>query len=168
VTLGHVTRPNGLSGAVVVHIDPSMLSALGPGLEVELVRQGGQSLRSRIRSAAPIRGGARLTLDEVRDRSAAEALVGAALVVSREQLGLAEGEYLESELLGLEVVTRDGKQLGRLVEVIATGANDVYVVQAEDGAEILVPAVAHAVIAVDLEAGRMTVDASALEYPGKE
>ena len=165
VPLGYVSRPNGLLGAVVVHSDPSMSSVFARGLEVELHPRQGEPLRTRVRSAAPIRGGLRLTFDDVRDRSHAEALVGATVRVERDRLGpFTDGQYLDSDLVGLEIVTRQGRRLGRIVEVIAPGANDVYMGRAEDGAEILVPAVAHAVLEVDLDAGRMTVAAEALEY----
>ena len=165
VILGYVSRPNGLLGAVVVHSDPSMSSVLTRGLEVELLPRQGEPLHTRILNAAPVRGGVRVSFDDVRDRNRAEALVGATIRVERSRLGaLGAGEYLDTDLVGLEIVTREGRALGRLVEVIATGANDVYVVRAADGAEILVPAVAHAVLEVDLAAGRITVAAEALEY----
>lgn len=165
VNLGYVSRPNGLLGAVVVHCDPSMSSVLARGLAVELVPRKGSPLRTRVRSAAPVRGGVRVTFDDVRDRNHAEALVGATVHVERDSLGpFEEGEYLDSDLIGLAVATRDGAALGRLVEVIATGANDVYVVRSDVGAEILIPAVAHAVLEVDLAAGTMTVAGEALEY----
>ena len=75
-----------------------------------------------------------------------------------------EGEYLDTDLVGLDVVTSEGAALGKLAEVIATGANDVYVVTAEDGGEALVPAVGHAVLDVNMDARRMTVLAEALEF----
>ena len=165
VNLGYVSRPNGLLGAVVIHSDPSVIGVLAKGLEVELVPRQGAPLRTRIRSAAPVRGGVRVTFDDVKDRNRAEALVGATVHVERESLGpFRDGEYLDTDLIGIEVVTREGATLGRLVEVIATGANDVYAVRADDGAEILIPAVAHAVLHVDLATRRMTVAAEALEY----
>ncbi|MFN2425127.1 MAG: ribosome maturation factor RimM [Candidatus Binatia bacterium] len=165
VNLGYVSRPNGLQGAVVIHSDPSMMTVLAKGLEIELKPRQGATFRTRILSAAPVRAGVRVTLEGVRDRNRAEALVGATVHVERESLGpFGEGEYLDTDLIDLEVVTRDGAVLGRLVEVIATGANDVYVVRAGDGAEILVPAVAHAVLDVDLAARRVTVVGEALEY----
>jgi len=165
VTLGYVSRPNGLLGAVVIHTDPSMFDVLVKGLEVELHPRKGDALRTRIRSAAPVRGGMRVSFDRVTTRDQSEALVGATVHVEREQLGaLKDGEYLDTDLVGLEVVAKDGALLGRLVEVIATGANDVYVVLGADKSEIMVPAVAHAVVGVDLAAGRMTVNAEALEY----
>ncbi len=165
VTLGYVSRPNGLLGAMVAHIDPSMAGVFVRGLELELLPRAGQPMRTRVVSCAAVRGGVRLSLDAIRDRDQAEALVGATIQVDRERLGpLADGEYLDSDLVGLEVATREGKVLGRLVEVIATGANDVYVAHGDDGAEILIPAIAHAVLDVNLEAGRITVAAEALEY----
>jgi 16S rRNA processing protein RimM len=164
VILGRVSRPNGLSGAVVVQIDPSMSDVFVRGLEVELAPRAGSPRKARVRSAAPVRGGIRATFEGVEDRNASEALVGADVLVEREALGFDEDEFLESDLLSLEVVDADGAVLGRNVEVIATGANDVYVARAADGSEVLIPAVGHAVLAIDLEARRMTVDRSALEF----
>lgn len=165
VNLGYVSRPNGLSGAVVVHSDPSMSDVLVKGLEVELVPRQGSPFRTRIRSVAPVRGGMRVTFDDVKDRNRAEAMVGAKVNVERDRLGpFRDGEYLDTDLIDIEVVTREGTLLGRLVEVIATGANDVYAVRTPDGGEVLIPAVGHAVLDVDLAARRMTVAGEALEY----
>lgn len=165
VTLGYVSRPNGLRGAVVIHTDPTMSDVFVPGLELELVPRTGPPLQTKLVSAAPVRGGLRVTLQHVSDRNHAEALVGATVRTSRDALGpMNEGEYLDTDLLGLEVLGSDGTRLGRLVEVIATGANDVYVARADDDTEILIPAVAHAIVGVDLEARTITVHSSALEY----
>jgi 16S rRNA processing protein RimM len=50
-----------------------------------------------------------------------------------------------------------GEFLGRVREVLATGANDVYVIHGPKG-EILLPAIEEVVREVDLEAGRLTVE----------
>lgn len=165
VVLGTVSRPNGLTGAVVVHLHPSMHDVVRRGLAVSLLRDGAAPLATRVRSAGPVRGGLRVTFDGVSDRNAAEALVGARVLVQRDELGpMDEDEFLDSDIVGLETFSVDGVRLGHVVEVVATGANDVWVVKADDGREILVPAVAHAVDSVDLDAGRITVVAEALEY----
>ena len=44
-----------------------------------------------------------------------------------------------------------------LDEILETGANDVYVVHAEDGNEILLPAIEAVVLSVNLEKGEMVV-----------
>jgi 16S rRNA processing protein RimM len=69
---------------------------------------------------------------------------------------LPEGEYYHYQLLGLEVVDLEGRSLGRLTEILETGANDVYVVRGSQG-ELLLPAIEAVIREVDPEAGRMVV-----------
>jgi hypothetical protein len=57
----------------------------------------------------------------------------------------------------MAVVDTEGNELGRLTEVIPTGANDVYVVNGPDH-ELLLPALAGVIVNVDVDARRMTVD----------
>ncbi|GMR17112.1 MAG: ribosome maturation factor RimM [Gammaproteobacteria bacterium] len=97
-------------------------------------------------------------LEGVADRDAAAAYVGADIGVAREQMPEpAAGRYYWADLEGLEVVHRDGRPLGKVAYLLATGANDVLVVQGER--EILVPFVTDEVILdVDLAAGTISVD----------
>ncbi len=60
--------------------------------------------------------------------------------------------HLVYEIVGLEVVTEDGKSLGRVSEVLSTGANDVYVVDGPSG-ETLIPAIASVVEEIDVAGG---------------
>ena len=69
---------------------------------------------------------------------------------------LPENEYYHYQLLGLDVSDEGGKLLGRLSEIIETGANDVYVVRGPAG-EVLLPAIDGVILTVDLEVGTMTV-----------
>lgn len=89
---------------------------------------------------------------------AAETLRGAMICVPREERGvLPPGHYYHDDLVGLAVRTSQGEPLGRLAEVLETGANDVFVVRSEDGRETLIPALAAVVVAVDLAAREMVV-----------
>ena len=54
-------------------------------------------------------------------------------------------------------MSEDGTELGKITDVLQTGANDVYVVQQEYGQEVLIPAIRDCVLNVDLEAGIMTL-----------
>lgn len=56
------------------------------------------------------------------------------------------------------MVTKDGAPVGRLEDVLATAANDVFVVRSEEGREILVPAVRHVVLSIDPEEGTIVID----------
>jgi 16S rRNA processing protein RimM len=67
-------------------------------------------------------------------------------------------EYDYEEIIGLAVETTEGRLLGQISRVIATGANDVYFVQDESGAEILLPAIHQVIKTIDLKAGKMIID----------
>jgi 16S rRNA processing protein RimM len=100
-----------------------------------------------------------LELEHVDDRDAAEALAARDVTADRDALPApAAGEYYECDLVGSLVERADGQVLGTLVEILDTGANDVWVVRGVDGRELLIPAVAHAVLAVDAARRRVVVD----------
>ena len=83
---------------------------------------------------------------------------GKYLLINRDQaVKLMEDEYFVTDLMGLKVVSEEGTVLGILKEVIPTGANDVYVVQPENGKELLLPAIKDCILNVDLEKGIMTI-----------
>ena len=83
---------------------------------------------------------------------------GKDLLVNREDaVALEENENYVADLIDLKVVTDVGQVLGVLTEVMETGANDVYVVETEDGKELLLPAIRDCILDVDLETEVMTV-----------
>lgn len=82
----------------------------------------------------------------------------AKLYVTRDHaVKLQKDEYFIADLVGLNVVTDEGEPFGKMKDVLATGANDVYVVEREDGTEVLLPAIRECVKAVDMEQGQITV-----------
>ena len=94
-------------------------------------------------------------MDRIED---VEKLKGAELLINREDaIPLEEGEYFIPDLLGLKVVTDDGRELGVIKDVIETGANNVYDVQNEDGRRVLIPAIPQCILEVRLEEGDMKV-----------
>lgn len=99
---------------------------------------------------------ARLAGCEARER--AQALAGATVAVRRAQLpDPGEGEYYWADLIGLAVVDTAGRELGQVVDLIATGANDVLVVRGDR--ERLIPFLPERVVLeVDLAAKRVRVD----------
>ncbi|HEX3033070.1 MAG TPA: ribosome maturation factor RimM, partial [Bacillota bacterium] len=62
------------------------------------------------------------------------------------------------QLEGLAVYTLEGQLLGKLAEVISTGANDVWAVRSEEGRELLLPAIKQVVKQVDIQAGKVVVE----------
>ena len=92
------------------------------------------------------------------DRDVARAWTGADIAVMRSQLKeLPKGEYYHEDLLDMQVINREGKTLGRLQEIMETGANDVLVIAGE--VRYLVPLVWHRyVLEIDQDAGIIRVD----------
>ncbi len=83
---------------------------------------------------------------------------GCPLLVTRENaVELEEDEYFICDLIGLKVVTDEGEDFGELVDVMQTGANDVYVVKTHDNKEVLLPAIAECVLEVNIDEGFMKV-----------
>ena len=97
-------------------------------------------------------------LNGVEDRDQAAALMDTNIAIERGQLPeLPKREYYWADLKGLEVVTQDGVSLGRVENLLETGANDVLIVRGER--ERLVPYIPEQVVTrIDLQAGRIEVD----------
>ena len=74
------------------------------------------------------------------------------LKVTRENaVPLEEDEYYVADLLGLTIVDESGVTIGELIDVIETGANDVYEVKTPDGGHVLLPAIKDCILDVDVE-----------------
>ena len=82
----------------------------------------------------------------------------AKLYVTRDNaVRLRKDEYFIADLIDMNVVTEEGERFGRMKDVMATGANDVYVVEREDGTEVLLPAIKECIKNIDMEQGQITV-----------
>jgi 16S rRNA processing protein RimM len=155
IVIGEITKPHGVRGEMRVkpHTDePERFTWL------EQVYVGEENPRlMAVEKARLHQGMILLKLTAVNDRSAADALRGEWLMVPEaDALPLEEGEYFLFQLKGLAVVTVDGEALGTLTGVIETGANNVFVVQGEQG-ELLLPDIEDVVQEIDFENGRMVV-----------
>lgn len=83
---------------------------------------------------------------------------GKDLLITRENaVDLLEGEFFICDLIGLQVEEEDGNSLGELTEVLQTGANDVFVIKATGGKEILIPYIDDCVKKIDMEERKVTV-----------
>jgi 16S rRNA processing protein RimM len=105
-------------------------------------------------------------LEGVDERSSAEALKGVRICVPRSAFpATPEGEFYWVDLIGLEVVNREGEPLGVVRDLMPTGPNSVLVLEytetengVEKTTERLIPFVAAYIDNVDLQARRITAD----------
>jgi len=97
-------------------------------------------------------------LEGLADRDEVLALLGASVAVPRAQLApLPEGEYYWCDLIGCTVVDQAGRDLGRVAQILETGANDVLVVEGRE--RQLLPLVLEKIVKdVDLTQRRIRVD----------
>ena len=100
-----------------------------------------------------------LKLSGVDDRDAAQALAKKEIQVPREEtVPLDEGQYYIFDIMGLTVYDLQDKLLGTVTDVLRTGSNDVYVVTAPDGRELMFAAIDEVIKSIDLASKKMVVD----------
>lgn len=102
--------------------------------------------------------GVLIKLAGIDSRDAAERFAGSYMALPEaETPPLPVGSFHHHQIQGLEVRTDDGRLLGCVAEILATGSNDVYIVRGGEYGEVLIPAIAEVIRAIDLEAQRITV-----------
>ena len=74
------------------------------------------------------------------------------LFVTRDQaVPLEKDEYFIADLIGMDVISDEGEQLGTISDVLQTGANDVYVISSKGQKDLLLPAIHECVLDVNVE-----------------
>ena len=155
LVVGRVVRPHGVRGAVIVEPLSQVMDSLAPRSMVFL---GDEARKFELESSRLHQGRWMLTLAGVSDRDQAESLRGMQVrVLYKEPAELDEHEYYHWQILDLPVYLDSGELLGKVVQILETGANDVYVVRKENEEEVLLPAIESVILDVDLVGMRMTV-----------
>lgn len=154
---GKITGAHGIKGMLKFQVYTESLDYYTPEVPLLLREPNGKAYEIRAVKAAPTAKNALLTLKNVTDRNQAEALAGSLIFVPKDVLPMpADGEFYWYELIGLDVFEADGRNLGKLDYIFETGSNNVYAVKQGDK-ELLLPALPHVILNIDLDAGRMTV-----------
>ena len=157
VLLGKIVATHGIKGQLRVAVYSGEFETILSLASLMLKGPDGRMETFQVAAAAVHGKKLILSLEEYDNINQSLPLVGHEVFVERDQLPvLSEGEFYWSDLLGLRVETDHGEVLGELVDIIATGSNDVYVVK--DGKrEYLIPALEDIVLDVNLDAGIMKV-----------
>jgi 16S rRNA processing protein RimM len=158
VVIGEIARPHGLRGEIRVTPLTDRPERFEGVTECVLWDQA-HDTRERCRITAARRQGAAVLVSVAGCESveAASALVGRLVAVpENEALPLPPGRFYPWQLEGCRVLTEDGREVGRVLRIEQSPAQDLWVVV--DGArERLIPAVAEIVLEVDLAAGRVVI-----------
>ncbi|HET7087121.1 MAG TPA: ribosome maturation factor RimM [Anaerolineae bacterium] len=152
--VARVLRPWGVTGEVKVKILSSHPEDIAPGRQVYV----GEDRRACEIQGARAQGDYLIVkLAGYSTPEQAEALRGLHLYIDRGSASpLRPREYYRHQIIGLAVVTLDGADLGKVEEILETGAHDVYVVHGPRG-EVLLPARVEVIRDIDLASGVMRV-----------
>ena len=161
LVLGRFARPHGVRGELHLVITTAFPDRIA---DLETVFVGTDPYDTDAAVPYQVAGARRhrdqllVRLESVDTREAAELLRGKLLMVALDEaVPLEEDEYYLFQVIGARVVTTDGEDLGRVAEILETGANDVFIVRGGPRGEILLPDIDEVVLDVDVEHGVMTV-----------
>ncbi|MET9806624.1 ribosome maturation factor RimM [Streptomyces halstedii] len=158
LVVARIGRAHGIKGEVTVEVrtdEPEL--RLGPGavLATEPAERGPLAIETgRVHSGRLL-----LRFENVRDRTAAEALRNTLLIAEVDPAELPEDpeEFYDHQLIDLDVVLADGTGIGRITEISHLPSQDLFIVERPDGSEVMIPFVEEIVAEIDLEEQRAVV-----------
>ena len=158
--IGQIVKPQGVRGEIKVlplTDDPERYL----DLEYVFLDEKGET-QLEVTGARIREGFAYITLDGITDRDQVERMRNMFLYIDRANAApLPEGRYYVADLIGMTVETDQGEQLGKLVDVMQAGGNDVYEVKGKRVFRF--PAIKKVLTNVDIEAEKMTLDGETLK-----
>lgn len=156
--IGEITKPQGVQGELKLRpitCDPSRFE----NMDYAFLKEGEGYRRVNISVRRAGADAVFLRMEGVNTRNDAEEMRGTLLYIDRAHaVELDEDSAFICDLMGLNGVLTDGGEIGKIIDVMQPGGNDVYVFKGKRG-EVLVPALKSVVVKVDLAAGEMLLDA---------
>ena len=162
LAIGEITKPQGVRGEVKLKPITCDIGRF-EGLERAYFEENGEYVPFNMRTVRITSEAVYIAIEGVCDRNRAEALRGKMVYIDRAHaVELDEDSTFLCDLIGLTGRDDSGRELGKIVDVMQPGGNDVYVFRGPLG-EVLVPALRSVVKKVDLAEGIMLLDAKRLD-----
>ncbi|MBV9708359.1 MAG: 16S rRNA processing protein RimM [Chloroflexi bacterium] len=157
VTIGKIVAPLGLHGELKVL---SLTDIPNRFAKVGKVYLGPQRLPYAVTDTRPYKGDmVILKLVGIDNVDTAELLRNCDLAIPLDKLAqLPPDSYYQHDIIGLQVRTVSGREVGKVIDIIVTGSNDVYVISTADGREVLVPAIKEVIKQIDLIGHMMYIE----------
>jgi len=156
-TIGKVVALFGVRGELKVRLLTDVPNRFA---ELDAVHVGPNHIPHLIQNVRPHKGEMIvLKLEGIDDANAAEVLRNQDLLIPLSNLAkLPPGSYYQHDIIGLQVFTVDGRDLGKIVDIITTGSNDVYSIKTPAGPQVLIPAIKDVIKQIDLIRHTMYID----------
>lgn len=146
LAVGKVLRPHGVRGELLLEVQTHSPTHLA---EVDAVYLGEAHAPHALLASRMHRKQLLIKIEGCSDRTQAELLRGMLVSVAvKDAAPLKPGEYYHHQIIGLSVISDEDEPLGTVVEIVETGANDVYVVSGPQG-ELLLPAIKSVVLKIE-------------------
>ncbi|MFA7572379.1 MAG: ribosome maturation factor RimM [Lutispora sp.] len=157
ISVGQIVNTHGLRGEVKVYPLTDNIERFEQ-LNLVYVEEDTNLISLDISDIKYLKNMVIIKFKDIDDVQAAEKLRNKYIKVHRKDtVKLPEDTFLICDLIGFQVLTEDGETLGKVVEVIETGSNDVFVVKSE-AKEILIPGLKSIFKKVDMENEKMIVE----------
>ena len=161
-TIGKIVNTQGLKGElrVISSTDfPKSRFKVGSQVYVTAQTPGAHQEKLTIASSRPHKSFILITFTGMNDINLVEKYKGADLYVTEDQQQkLPEGQYYYREIIGLHVIDEHQQDLGTISEIMAPGANDVWVVKRQGKSDLLLPVIDQVVKDVDIDNGVVHIE----------
>jgi 16S rRNA processing protein RimM len=164
LTVGTIAGTHGVAGEVTMRLttdDPDHLR------RIKQVFVGDEAQPRRLIGLRFHAGMALLRLGGVRTREEGRLLLGQPVrIAGTDARPLEPGEFYYYQAIGLEALDEAGHRIGTVTDILETGANDVFVITPDEGADILLPNIPEVILDLNPAERRMVV--RPLVYYGDE
>lgn len=155
--VGVITNTHGLKGEVKVFPttdDPTRYKKL----KEVIIEPDKANIKLKIQSARFFKNLVIVKFHGIDDINDVEKYKGKDIFVSRENaVPLEENEYYIADLIDMDIYNEEDEKIGILHDVMQTGANDVYVINLDDGRELLLPVIEETVLDIDIENNKIVI-----------
>lgn len=155
--IGQIVNTNGLKGVLKIKPFTDDITRF-EDLETIYIQKANELIEFRIEQVRYSKNMVLLKLEGIDDINKAEKYRNFYLKINRKDaVELEENSYFIIDIIGCEVYTDENELLGKVIDVLPTGSNDVYVVKTSEGKEILLPAIEDVIKDVDINNKKIIV-----------
>lgn len=157
--VGKIVNTHGIRGEVKVKRITDFEERFEIGAVLYVVQKNNHIQELKVASHRVHKGFDLLSFEGFNNIIDVEPFKGAYLKITEDQLTeLPEGEFYYHDIIGCEVKTIEGEVLGKIKEILAPGANDVWVVKGQKEKDILIPYIKDVVKQVDITKKEVLID----------
>lgn len=155
--IGQIVNTNGLKGILKVKPFTDDITRFEE-LKTIYIQKANELIEFRIEKVRYSKNMVLLKLEGIDDINEAEKYRNFYIKINRKDaVELEENSYFIIDIIGSEVFTDENNLLGKVIDILQTGSNDVYVVRDDKGKEILLPAIEDVIKDVDTKNKRIII-----------